>query len=1099
MAVNVGSAVGYLDLDTTKFLAGLKTAQREADSTSKNIASNIGANLQSAGKSMTSAGMSLIKSVTTPIVGIGTAIVKVSSNFESAMSKVSAISGATGKDLDMLNKKAQEMGIKTKFSATEAAEAFTYMAMAGWKTEDMLSGIDGIMNLAAADGLDLATTSDIVTDALTAFGLSAKDSGHFADVLAKASSNANTNVSMLGESFKYAAPVAGALGYSVEDTAKALGLMANAGIKGAQGGTALRGALTRMISPSKEASKYMEKYGISMTNTDGSMKSLGEVMDMLRSKLGNLTEAEKAQFAAEVFGQQSMSGMLSIIDAADDDYEKLTDAIYNADGAAKQMAQTMLNNLKGQFVLLKSALEGVALQFGEILLPILKDVVKWLQDLTQKLQQMSPEQKKQIVRWAGIAAAIGPVLLVIGKVVSLIGKLVSAFGFLSNLLVSLKGAFATIGTIIGGLSLPFVALVAAVVAVIAAFVKLWKTNEDFRNKIIAIWNGVKEKLKEFSQGISDLLDYLGFSFEDFVKTVKAIWNGFCDILAPIFVAAFKQISIYLETALDIILGILDVFAGIIKGDWSKIWEGISKIFSSIWKGIKSSFDATLELIKGIWDVVLSWFGTTWEKLWTNIKQFFIDIWNGIVDFFSSAVNSITESITNFVTTVVDFFVQLPQNIANLITEVYNAVSLWVSNMILKAVELGSNFLTTVINFFKELPYNIGYFIGYALTTVAIWVGNMITKAIELGTNFINNVVTFFSQLPGRVLEFITNTFNNVVSWASDMVKKAAEMGSEFINNVVTFFSQLPGKVFEFVSDALGKVSNWASDMASKAIEAGSEFISNVTSYVRRLPGRIKESLDNAIGKLTSWVTDMGNKGVEAVNALIDGVMSAAWNIGSQVVSIGEDIVNGVWSGIKSAAGWFRDQVKGFFSGIVNGIKGALGIGSPSKVFANEIGRWLPPGVAIGFKGALPSAMRTIQTDLRKGISSLNTRGISFGANSIVTTFTRNLKSTYNGVIDWFESVESKIGNSVRGMQNSLNLLMESGQGIVNADGSIGYVGYNGFSSNNNSKSNKESKADADYNKVSKGDTFIFNSPKPINEIEAARQMKKTKREIVEGF
>lgn len=452
MAVDVGSAVGYLDLDISGFLAGLKSAQSEADTASKNIATKIGNNLQSAGKSMTSAGSTLTKTVTTSVLGLGTAAVKVTSDFESAMSKVSAISGATGGDLDALNQKAQEMGAKTKFSATESAEAFTYMAMAGWKTQDMLDGIDGIMNLAAADGLDLATTSDIVTDALTAFGLSASDSGHFADVLAKASSNANTNVSMLGESFKYAAPVAGALGYSAEDTAIALGLMANAGIKGSQGGTALRGSLTRLIKPTDDAAALMEQYGLSMTNADGSMKSLGEVMGMLRDKLGGLTEAEQAQVAAQIFGQEAMSGMLAIINASDSDYAKLTDAIYDADGAAQQMADTMSDNLSGQLTLLNSALEGLAIQFGEILMPYIKQFVTWLQNLTQKLQELTPEQKEQIVKWAAIVAAIGPVLMIVGKVTKGIGGIVTAFGQLSAKGGAAAGSLGSVGSAASGAS-----------------------------------------------------------------------------------------------------------------------------------------------------------------------------------------------------------------------------------------------------------------------------------------------------------------------------------------------------------------------------------------------------------------------------------------------------------------------------------------------------------------------------------------------------------------------------------------------------------------------------------------------------------------------
>lgn len=270
------------------------------------------------------------------------------------MSKVSAISGATGEDFQKLTDKAKEMGAKTKFSATESAQAMEYMAMAGWKTSDMLNGIEGIMNLAAASGEDLATTSDIVTDALTAMGLQASDSGHFADVLAAASSNANTNVSMMGETFKYAAPLAGALGYNIEDLSMAIGLMANSGIKGGQAGTTLRSILTRLAKPPKEAAEAMDQYGISLKNSDGSMKSLMEVMENMRDSLQELPEDEQSAAAAAIGGQEAMSGLLAIVNASESDFDKLSSAIGNADGAAAEMAATMQDNLAGQLTILKS-------------------------------------------------------------------------------------------------------------------------------------------------------------------------------------------------------------------------------------------------------------------------------------------------------------------------------------------------------------------------------------------------------------------------------------------------------------------------------------------------------------------------------------------------------------------------------------------------------------------------------------------------------------------------------------------------------------------------------------------------------------------------
>lgn len=328
----------------------------------------------------------------TSAAAIGGFALKVGTSFQSTMSEVQAVSGATADQMQLLSDKAKEMGQKTAFSATQAGEAFSYMAMAGWKTEDMLSGIEGIMNLAAAAGEDLAMTSDIVTDALTAFGMSAAESGKFADILAAASSNANTNVAMLGESFKYVAPVAGSLGYSAADTSIALGLMASAGIKAGQAGTALRAALTRMVKPTSDAASMMDAYGISLTKSDGTMKTMGEVMDDLRTSMGGLSEAEKSQAAAVIFGQEAMSGMLAIINASEDDYKKLTDAIYESEGAAKKMAEIRLDNLAGQMELLKSAAEGFGLVVFESISGPLTNLVTAGKDAIAELTDVLENQ-----------------------------------------------------------------------------------------------------------------------------------------------------------------------------------------------------------------------------------------------------------------------------------------------------------------------------------------------------------------------------------------------------------------------------------------------------------------------------------------------------------------------------------------------------------------------------------------------------------------------------------------------------------------------------------------------------------------------------------
>ena len=316
-----------------------------------------------ASKAVTDAAKKVAALGTAAVGAFGAFAIKSGMDFEAQMSKVQAISGANAEEMQLLTDKAKEMGAKTKFSATESAQALEYMAMAGWKTDQMVSGLPGIMNLAAASGEDLASVSDIVTDALTGFGLKASDSAHFADVLAKASSSSNTNVALMGETFKYAAPVAGALKYSIEDTAVAIGLMANAGIKGEQAGTALRGVLTNLAKPSDQVAGYMDALGVSLTDTQGNVKPLSALMVDLRQKFAGLTDAQKAEYAAGIAGKNALSGFLAIVNASDADFNNLTQAIANSDGTAQQMADTMNNNLSGQLTLLKSAVEGAGITF----------------------------------------------------------------------------------------------------------------------------------------------------------------------------------------------------------------------------------------------------------------------------------------------------------------------------------------------------------------------------------------------------------------------------------------------------------------------------------------------------------------------------------------------------------------------------------------------------------------------------------------------------------------------------------------------------------------------------------------------------------------
>lgn len=443
MAINMGTAVAYLELDTSKFTKGFASARNDLQQFNNSSAS-ISTRLTGLSNAMVATGSVLTKSVSVPLLTIGAAALKTTADFDAGMSEVKAISGATGTEFKQLETKAIQMGAKTKYSATEAASAFKYMAMAGWDTNDMLSGISGVMNLAAASGEDLATTSDIVTDALTAFGLSAKDSSHFADILAQASSRSNTNVGLMGETFKYVAPVAGALGYSAEDCAVAIGLMANSGIKASQAGTALRSLFTRLAKPTDTVAAAMEKYNITLTDANGNMKPLSTLMSEMRDRFSGLSEAQKANLAATLAGQEGMSGLLAIVNSSDADFKNLTDSINNADGASERMAKTMQDNLKGSFTIFKSTVESAAISIGKKLTPEVRKFVDTGTNLVKKFNDMSDAEKTNVVNIGKMATVIPLATLAGGKLLGeflKLGKGVVSFNSQASLLVQAIGLY----------------------------------------------------------------------------------------------------------------------------------------------------------------------------------------------------------------------------------------------------------------------------------------------------------------------------------------------------------------------------------------------------------------------------------------------------------------------------------------------------------------------------------------------------------------------------------------------------------------------------------------------------------------------------------
>ena len=883
----------------------LRNLQTEADKTNTAFA-KIGAAgevMQNVGDKISSAGEKLLP-VTAGITVLGTVAVKTGSDFDAAMSKVAAVSGATGDDLQALRDKAREMGSQTKFSASEAAEAMNYMAMAGWKTEDMLSGIEGIMNLAAASGEDLATTSDIVTDALTAFGLTAADSAHFADVLAAASSNANTNVSMMGETFKYAAPVAGSLGFSVEDTAEAIGLMANAGIKSTQAGTSLRSIMTALAGEVKFCGESIGEVEIQTTNADGSMRELSDILADCRVAFAGLSESEQASAAQALVGKNAMSGFLALMNAAPADIEKLSGAISDCDGTSLSMAETMQDNLAGQLTILKSQLEELAISFSDILMPAIRSIVSRIQGLVDKLNQLDPQTKETIVKIALVAAALGPILIVLGKTISGIGSVLSLVSKAPAAISAVKGGITAVTGALGVSMGTILAVVAAIAALVAAFMHLWKTNENFKNNILGIWEQIKSTFSGLTQGITDRINALGFNFESFTDMLKAAWDALCNLLAPVFEGVFQNIANIFSEISGIILGLLDVFIGLFTGNWSQLWDGIKGIFTSIWNFIVSTFTNILNTLKGIADVVLGWFGTSWNEVWTSIKDFFVNIWTSISTFFTGIVTGIRDFFVNIWTGIYTFF----SNIWGAIYTVVSTVFQTIYNTIMTVWNSIYETIAPLLDAFKYLFETIFQAIQILIGMAMDWISEKISAIW-------NAIVSFLTP----ILEGIKNTFTTI--W--NAIKSVIDTVLGAIQSVIT---SVWNAIYGFLSPILNSIKS----VVSSVWDSISNKISSIMNTIKSTISNIWDSIKSAVSTKVSGVKTAIQDGFQAAVDWIKGLASDAWNWGA-------DIISGIINGIKSMISNLADTV----TGVADTIRDFLHFSVPDKGPLTDYESWMP--------------------------------------------------------------------------------------------------------------------------------------------------------------
>lgn len=770
-----------------------------------------------------------VGSVGTALVGAGGAAVKVGMGFESSMSQVTATMGITVDEIangseafELLEEAAKKAGAATQFSASQAGEALNYLALAGYEAEEAAEALPIVLNLAAAGGLDLAYASDLVTDSMSALGMEMSDLEGFTDKLAKASQKSNTSVGQLGEAILTVGGTAKVLAGGTTELSTSLGILADNGIKGAEGGTTLRNIILSLTAPTDTAAKKMKALGLEVLDAEGNMRPMNDIFNDLNDILSDMTQGEQTQVLNEIFNKTDLKSVNALLANSGERFDELSGYIDNASGAAANMAETMNDNLNGQITTLGSALEGLGIQvyeklegplktatetaiesvgslseslangalsesvdrlaegFGELITNFAEGVEKWLPKIIDAFTWLLDNSNTIATGVVAIASGMAAM-----NVANMIMGVVGAFNAFK---LANEGATVAQWLLNAAMSAnPIGIIVGLIAGLVAGIIYLWNTNEEFRNAVIEIWNSV-------------------------LDAGKAVWEW--------LVAFFTE-------------------------------------------DIPNAFNAVKEWFAGLPE----WFGELWDK--------------------------VTEKFSEWGTNVSNFFTEtIPQ---------------WIDN---------------IGKWFDELPYKIGYAIGETLGKIIQWGIDTWNYLSENVPTWINDVVKWFSDLPGRIWSWLLGAYNKTVQWGSDMAQKASESAQKFINKCIEWFMKLPGRISEWFTQTITKASNFATDLGNKAKTAGKNMVDKLVDTVKKLPSEMKE--------------------------------------------IGKNIVEGVWNGITSMSSWISNKVSSFFSGIVDGAKKALGIHSPSRVFRDEVGKYMAEGVGVGFELETDN----IKDDMQSSLSDL---------------------------------------------------------------------------------------------------------------------------------
>ena len=817
-------------------------------------------------------------------------VIELGQNFTSTMSEVSAISGATGEDFEKLEACAREYGATTVFSASNAAEALKYMSLAGWDADQSTSALGGVLNLAAASGMELGAASDMVTDYLSAFTMEAGDAAYFADLLSYAQSHSNTTAEALGEAYKNCAANLNAAGQDVETVTSLLEGMANQGYKGSEAGTAMAAIMRDITNGMKDGAIKIGETSVAVMDAQGNFRDLTDILTEVEAATNGMGDAERAVALSSTFTADSTKGLNLILNEGMDKIAGYEEELRGASGSAEEMANIMNDNLSGDVAAMNSAFEELGLKIYDALESKLRAGVQFITNgVIPAIEWLGGHIPEVTIAVSGLGAVIAAM----------------NWGTISSKIAMVKGALVKLAAALGGVSLPAIAIIAVITAVALAFTNLWKNNEEFRSKITAIWDGIKAKFDEFGQGIVDRLNALGFEFEDITEVMKAVWDGFCEVLAPIFEGVFQQISNILNEALDILTGLFDIFAGIFTGDWDMVWQGVQEVFGAVWDFVVATFENWISTFTSLADTVLGWFGTDWETVWTNVKTFFSDTWNAISAFFSGILTGIKTFFTDTWNSIVSFF-------SGILSGIYSSVT---------------GTMTEIHDTFTNIWDSITGFLSGAWETIK----NIVTVGIMAVKEIISAAFQIIT-LPFRFIwENCKDTVLSIWETIKSVIGEKIDAVKEKITTVTTAISNVASAAWNAISSTASSLWEGIKGTIGSKIDAAKEKVSTATSAITSVASSAWSSVSSTASSLWSTISSTVSSKISAARSAVSSATSTITSVASSAWSSVSTAASSKWESVRSTISSKLSSAKSTVSSLMSGITSTMSSGLSSAL------------------------------------------------------------------------------------------------------------------------------------------------------------------------